>query len=98
MVKIVDGRIRTENLLAGEVTNPKMDSLFQKSILTTVPDTGIWVTFPTAYADTPVVIAVPGSGNTWARVISVGKTSFNWQGAAGPGPGTASWLAWGHKT
>ena len=97
MVKIVDGRIRTENIVAGRVTNPKLDSLFQMGRLALVPDTAIGVTFPTAYKDTPVVIAVPGPGNTWVRVNSVTPAAFQWMGAAGPGPGTASWMAWGHR-
>jgi len=123
MVKILDGRVRTESLIdtilpanargrakmadtfivtgkidAGDVTDAKLDSLFQMGRNTTVPETAIGVTFPTAYADTPVVVAVPGPGNTWARVISADKVSFLWQGSAGPPPGTASWLAWGHRT
>lgn len=132
MVKIVDGRVRTENLIdsilpatargrgkmadtfvvtakvdEGDITTPlimdghvidgKLNSLFQMQRLTTVPETGIWVTFPTGYQDTPVVIAVPGPGNNYARVISVNPTAFNWLGQAGPPPGTASWLAWGHR-
>ena len=89
---IVTGKIRD-----GHVIDGKLNSLFQMASLTTVPETGIWVTFPTGYQDTPVVIAVPGPGNNYARVISVNPTAFNWLGQAGPPPGTASWLAWGHR-
>ena len=96
MSKIVDGRVRTENLLKGEVVNSKLDSLFQKGLNASLPQTAIGVTFPTAYADTPIVMCTPGAGNSYARIISVDKVSFQWQGANG-NPGTASWMAWGHR-
>ena len=96
-LKMADGFIVAGEVAAEAISDDKLDSFFQGGILTTVPETGLWVTYPTPYTATPTVMAVPGPGNTWARVRQVGLTSFEWQGAAGPGPGTASWFAWGHR-
>jgi len=95
--KMADGFIVAGEVAAEAISDDKLDSFFQGEMLTTVPETGLWVTYPTPYTATPTVMAVPGPGNTWARVRQVGVDSFEWQGAAGPGPGTASWFAWGHR-
>lgn len=93
-MRIVDGRVRAERILSGEVTDPKLDSLFQTDRLVAVDTPPAYIAFPTAYGDTPVVTTAPGPDATYARIIDVWPESFSWQSDAA---GSASWMAHGHR-
>ena len=93
-MRIIDGRIRAERILSGEVTDPKLDSLFQMQRLVAVDTVPAYVSFPTAYGDTPVVTTAPGPDAQYARVTNILPESFEWMSDA---PGSANWMAWGHR-
>lgn len=95
MPRIIDGRIRTEHVGDGSITNPKLDSLFQTDRLVAVGTVEAWVNFPIAYGDTPVVTTAPGPDVAYARITNVLPGSFSWQADA---PGSASWIAHGHRS
>jgi len=84
----------TEHIRPGNVTNPTLNSLFQMQRLVAIGSVEAYVSFPTAYGDTPVVTTAPGPTVTYARVTAVTPGSFAWLANA---PGSASWMAWGHR-
>lgn len=92
---IADSAVGTAQIIGGEVTNPKLDSLFQTDRLVAVGTVEAWVDFPTVYGDTPVVTTAPGPDVAYARITNVLPGSFSWQADA---PGSASWLAHGHRS
>lgn len=96
MTKIVDGRIVSEYILSGEVTEKEMTLLFQSGRLVAIGSAAAWVSFPVAYGEIPTVVAsVAGSGdNVFARVTSIETGRFQWISDA---PGSADWIAYGVK-
>lgn len=84
MVRIIDGRVATEHLV----------DYIQSDELVSIDSVAAYVSFGTAYSDTPVVTTSPGPGVTLARVGTITPGSFSWIGDAA---GSASWMAWGPR-
>jgi len=96
MVKIVDGRITSEHILSGEVTEKEMTLLFQSGRLVAIGSAAAWVSFPVSYGQIPTVVASPAGNqpNTYARVLTIETGRFQWVADA---PGSADWIAFGVK-
>ncbi|MBW2650678.1 MAG: hypothetical protein JRC66_06655 [Deltaproteobacteria bacterium] len=96
MVKIVDGRVISEHILSGEVTDKEMSLLFQSGRLVAIGSAAAWVSFPISYGEIPTVVACPAGNqvNTYARVLDVETGRFQWVADA---PGSANWIAFGVK-
>jgi len=92
--KVANSAIGTAQIIDGNIADGDLDSLFQKGINVSIDSVLAWVSFPTAYGDTPVVITAEGPGVTYARVQTVTPGSFQWVADAA---GSASWYAWGHR-
>lgn len=99
MTKIVDGRVISQYILSGEVTDRDLALLFQSGRLVKVGSVASVVSFPVAYGQIPAVVASP-SGEDWSGVfarVTIRKqyaTSFEWIADT---PCSADWIAYGVK-
>jgi len=92
--RIIDGRMAVDQIGDGDITNAKLDSLFQGENRVDVDSVVAYTAFAIAYSDTPVVTVSPADGVQWVRVTDVTPGSFQWIADAA---GSASWFSHGHR-
>jgi len=94
-MRIIDGRIVTQQIGNDSITDAQLNSLFQEGNLERIYAAESAVTFTSPFADVPIVVTAEGPGLDYARVLHKYADSFSWQSDI---PGSANWFAWGHRS